>query len=230
MSHNNLNSEKALNEIRILIKENKLLKGNKLPNERLLSSVINCNRSYIRNALLILEREGLVSRKIGSGTFVNQSSIQSIEFKDVGIEKKDIQNSSFLKSIETRLSIEPYVFSSVAKVIKYQEKKKLRNKLDNIKKSKIWLDFKVRTYEFFYYIYQLSMNKYYINLFNEIVEDRKKLNFDRKLIKTKISRIVVMNSYLNLYKIYKSINENKSEETFDLSKEYLTNILISLHL
>ena len=74
MSHNNLNSVKALNEIRILIKENKLLKGNKLPNERLLSSVINCNRSYIRNALLILEREGLVSRKIGSGTFVGTNA------------------------------------------------------------------------------------------------------------------------------------------------------------
>ena len=92
----------------------------------------------------------------------------------------------------------------------------MRKKLDNIKKSKIWLDFKVRTYEFFYYIYQLSMNKYYINLFNEIVEDRKKLNFDGKLIKTKISRIVVMNSYLSLYNIYESINENNDGFAFRL--------------
>ena len=94
----------------------------------------------------------MITRKIGNGTFLNQSSIQFIEFKDAGINKKDIQSSSFLKSIEARMSVEPIVCSSVAENISKAESKKLKSKLDLIKKSKIWLDFKVRTYDFFYCI------------------------------------------------------------------------------
>ena len=99
------NSDIALTKIKTLITQNKLLKGNKLPNERLLSEIINSKRAHVRNALLILEKEGLITRKIGNGTFLNQSSIQFIEFKDAGINKKDIQSSSFLKSIEARMSV-----------------------------------------------------------------------------------------------------------------------------
>ena len=149
MSNINTSSEIALTKIKTLITQNKLLKGNKLPNERLLSDITNTKRAHVRNALLILEKEGLITRKIGNGTFLNQSSIQFIEFKDAGITKKDIQGSSFLKSIEARMSVEPIVCSKVAENITKTEAKKLKNKLDLIKQSKIWLDFKVRTYDFF---------------------------------------------------------------------------------
>ena len=164
MSNINTSSEIALTKIKTLITQNKLLKGNKLPNERLLSDITKTKRAHVRNALLILEKEGLITRKIGNGTFLNQSSIQFIEFKDAGITKKDIQGSSFLKSIEARMSVEPIVCSKVAENITKTEAKKLKNKLDLIKQSKIWLDFKVRTYDFFYCIYLLSNNKYYIHV------------------------------------------------------------------
>jgi DNA-binding FadR family transcriptional regulator len=122
------------------------------------------------------------------------------------------------------------VCSNVAENITKEDTKKLKTKLDLIKKSTIWLDFKVRTYEFFYFIYLLSNNKYYIHFFEEVIEDRKKLNFDGKLIQNKVSKIVVINAYLSLNKIYRSINEKKSEESYNASKEYLSNILISMHL
>ena len=230
MTNINTSSQIALTKIKELITQNKLLKGNKLPNERLLSEIINSKRAHVRNALLILEKEGLITRKIGNGTFLNQSSIQFIEFKDAGINKKDIQSSSFLKSIEARMSVEPIVCSSVAENISKAESKKLKSKLDLIKKSKIWLDFKVRTYDFFYCIYLLTNNKYYIHFFEEVIEDRKKLNFDGKLIQNKVSKIVVINSYLSIIKIYDAINKKKSEQSYNASKEYLSSILVSMHL
>jgi len=91
MNNTNTSSELALSKIKKLITQNKLLKGNKLPNERLLSDITNSKRAHVRNALLILEKDGLITRKVGNGTFLNQSSIQFIEFKDAGITKKDIQ-------------------------------------------------------------------------------------------------------------------------------------------
>ena len=114
MNNINTSSELALSRIKKLITQNKLLKGNKLPNERLLSDITNSKRAHVRNALLILEKDGLITRKVGNGTFLNQSSIQFIEFKDAGITKKDIQDSSFIKSIEARMSVEPIVCSKVA--------------------------------------------------------------------------------------------------------------------
>ena len=230
MTNINFSSEIALTKIKDLITQNKLLKGNKLPNERSLSEITNSKRAHVRNALLILEKDGLITRKIGNGTFLNQSSIQFIEFKEAGIIKKNIQTSSFLKSIEARISVEPIVCSKAAENITKEDTKKLKTKLDLIKKSTIWLDFKVRTYEFFYFIYLLSNNKYYIHFFEEVIEDRKKLNFDGKLIQNKVSKIVVINAYLSLNKIYRSINEKKSKESYNASKEYLSNILISIHL
>ena len=230
MNNINTSSELALSRIKKLITQNKLLKGNKLPNERLLSDITNSKRAHVRNALLILEKDGLITRKVGNGTFLNQSSIQFIEFKDAGITKKDIQGSSFIKSIEARMSVEPIVCSQVAESISKKEAKELKYKLDLIKKSKIWLDFKVRTYDFFYCIYLLSKNKYYIHFFEEVIEDRKKLNFDGKLIQNKVSKIVVINSYLSLIKIYDAITKKKLEHSFNASKEYLSSMLISIHL
>ena len=66
--------------------------------------------------------------------------------------------------------------------------------------------------------------------FEEVIEDRKKLNFDGKFIQNKVSKIVVINSYLSLIKIYEAINKKKSEQSFNASKEYLSNMLVSLHL
>ena len=188
MNNTNTSSELALSKIKKLITQNKLLKGNKLPNERLLSDITNSKRAHVRNALLILEKDGLITRKVGNGTFLNQSSIQFIEFKDAGITKKDIQGSSFIKSIEARMSVEPIVCSQVAESISN------------------------------------------IHFFEEVIEDRKKLNFDGKLIQNKVSKIVVINSYLSLIKIYDAITKKKLEDSFNASKEYLSSMLMSIHL
>ena len=69
-----------------------------------------------------------------------------------------------------------------------------------------------------------------LHFFEEVIEDRKKLNFDGKLIENKVSKIVVINSYLSLIKIYDAINEKKLEHSFNASKEYLSNMLMSIHL
>jgi DNA-binding FadR family transcriptional regulator len=44
--------------------------GGRLPTERSLVTTLRLPRSAIRNALVVLEAEGLVSRKVGSGTYL----------------------------------------------------------------------------------------------------------------------------------------------------------------
>jgi DNA-binding FadR family transcriptional regulator len=75
--------------------------GDKLPPERQLAETFKAARSTVRRALDKLEKEGLVSRRLGSGTFVGASA--------VGRRPVDLVDElSPLQLIEARLAVEPF--------------------------------------------------------------------------------------------------------------------------
>jgi DNA-binding FadR family transcriptional regulator len=73
--------------------------GEKLPAERQLASAFGASRTTIRTALDQLEVERLVTRRVGSGTFVN--------FRAQGDTEDIAEQTSPLELIEVRLGIEP---------------------------------------------------------------------------------------------------------------------------
>jgi DNA-binding FadR family transcriptional regulator len=75
--------------------------GEKLPAERQLAEAFGTSRTTIRSALDQLEAERLVSRRIGSGTFVNSPTRLASE--DVA------DQTSPLELIEVRIALEPYM-------------------------------------------------------------------------------------------------------------------------
>ena len=75
--------------------------GDKLPAERQLAEAFGTSRTTVRAALDQLEAERLVSRRIGSGTFVNSPSRPAAE--DVA------DQTSPLELIDVRIALEPYM-------------------------------------------------------------------------------------------------------------------------
>lgn len=76
--------------------------GDKLPPERQLAETFKAARSTVRRALDKLEKEGLVSRRLGSGTFVGATAA-------VGRRPVDLVDElSPLQLIEARLAVEPF--------------------------------------------------------------------------------------------------------------------------
>lgn len=76
--------------------------GERLPPERQLAETFKAARSTVRRALDKLEREGLVSRRLGSGTFVGapiRAGKRTIELVD---------ELSPLQLIEARIAVEPF--------------------------------------------------------------------------------------------------------------------------
>lgn len=71
--------EQVVQQIRDLIKNGELQPGDKLPTEQELEQQLNVSRSSVREALRVLEFEGLVEVRRGSGTYV--SSNQSLKTK-----------------------------------------------------------------------------------------------------------------------------------------------------
>jgi DNA-binding FadR family transcriptional regulator len=86
-------------QLRQAIMEGGYAHGEKLPAERQLASAFGASRTTIRTALDQLEVERLVTRRVGSGTFVN--------FRAQGDTEDIAEQTSPVELIEVRLGIEP---------------------------------------------------------------------------------------------------------------------------
>jgi DNA-binding FadR family transcriptional regulator len=76
--------------------------GDRLPPERQLAATFHAARSTVRRALDQLEKAGLVSRRLGSGTFVGGSATSARRGIDL------VDQVSPLQLIEARLAVEPF--------------------------------------------------------------------------------------------------------------------------
>lgn len=88
-------------EIREAIEGGSYSHGQRLPAERELAVHFGASRTTVREALGLLEMEGMVIRKVGSGTFVNRPTARF---------SGDIANvTSPLELMEVREAIEPHL-------------------------------------------------------------------------------------------------------------------------
>jgi len=76
--------------------------GDRLPPERQLATTFKAARSTVRRALDRLEKDGLVSRRLGSGTFVGTAVAAGQRPADI------VDELSPLQLIEARLAVEPF--------------------------------------------------------------------------------------------------------------------------
>jgi DNA-binding FadR family transcriptional regulator len=76
--------------------------GDRLPPERQLAATFQAARSTVRRALDQLEKAGLVSRRLGSGTFVGATPAATRRASDLADQVSPLQ------LIEARLAVEPF--------------------------------------------------------------------------------------------------------------------------
>lgn len=68
--------EQALENLLERIEAGEFKPGDKLPSERELSDELGINRMTLRQALGLLEQQGLVERRVGAGTFVSEPKVE----------------------------------------------------------------------------------------------------------------------------------------------------------
>ncbi|HUD25214.1 MAG TPA: FadR/GntR family transcriptional regulator [Burkholderiaceae bacterium] len=86
-------------QLRQAILDGRYVHGEKLPAEREFASAFGASRATVRSALIRLETERLVTRRLGAGTFVNYDGHGDAE--DVA------ELTSPLELIDVRLGVEP---------------------------------------------------------------------------------------------------------------------------
>ena len=96
------NSNYALEQLRQMISAGEFGDEGRLPTERALTDQLGVGRRAVRRALEVLESEGLVRRRQGSGTFVGEGPDRwSGNIGDI------VADTDFMEIMEVRLRLEP---------------------------------------------------------------------------------------------------------------------------
>lgn len=124
------NANYALEKLRELLRDGTVAADGKLPTERNLSEMLGVGRRAIRRALEVLEAEGEVWRRQGSGTFVGQRPGNWSGNVDAIVAGTD-----FMEIMEVRLRIEPQLAQLAAMRAKPAELVRMRELARKIRES-----------------------------------------------------------------------------------------------
>lgn len=124
------NSNYALERLRQLIEAGEFANEGRLPTERALTDTLGVSRRAVRRALEVLEAEGLVWRRQGSGTFVGERPEGwSGNIEDI------VAGTDFMEIMEVRLRIEPQLAQLAALRAKPADIARMRDLANKIMES-----------------------------------------------------------------------------------------------
>lgn len=100
------------------VAEGSLVPGAKLPTERDLVSRLGASRNAVRSALEVLEREGVIVRHVGRGTFLTDQQMRGLDGAPA--------NTSPAQIMQVRQLLEPQVATLAARVATQADMDRIR--------------------------------------------------------------------------------------------------------
>lgn len=202
--------------------------GDQLPNERQLAEMYGASRQQVRDALLLLQESGLVTRRVGSGTYLTQNAAAIIERIDADVDVLAAHEHSFLETVEARLVIEPGVAALAAGNISGTSRAALSAALEAVREPANWIDFKSRIYLFSRSYYEASGNKFLLRTFDQILKARVDHRFDGHRENGAVAEIVRRHSYDQLSVIFAAISGGDEARAEAVTRAYLIGIAASV--
>ncbi len=99
--------------------------GGRLPAEKKLAEEFNVSRATVRQALTMLEREGMVIRRHGSGTFANKYALQTQARAEIAYEFTELlDRSGYQPKIEMIMLEERKLTHQIAEKLEFEEDEK----------------------------------------------------------------------------------------------------------
>ena len=124
---------RLLGAFKQLISEGTLAQGSRLPAEREMASSMNVSRGSLRQALKMLEVMGVVSQRVGDGTYLNGAApsilTEPMEFLIL------LDGISFEELMEARIIVEPELAARAAERATPENIAKLRESLARMRAS-----------------------------------------------------------------------------------------------
>lgn len=203
------------------VRSGRFVPGQQLPNERDLARHYGTSRQQVRDAMLILQEAGLVTRRVGSGTFLSLAAPQIIERIDAEVDVSARHAHSFLETIEARLIIEPGVAALAARNITPEGRADLADALEAVRAEGSWIDWKSRIYRFARTYYVAAGNSFLLWTFERIARARADHRFDGQRESGAVAEIVRRHSHDLLRPIHDAIAAGDEARAEAATRAYL---------
>ena len=212
------------------INQGHMVPGARLPNERDLARRLNTSRTAVRSALAMMERQGLIHRKVGSGTFLAEDAESYLSRMDqTNIDAHD-DVPSFVEIVEGRLLFEPAMMDLVVNRVEDIEVDAMGQILDEILAAPTWHDFKERIYALHAQIFAATKNKFLMQIMESILADRRAVLFDGKDTAKPAPLPVREQTHKELSAIVKAISDRNAKKAEALISDHLMRTLATINI
>ncbi len=158
--------------IRDGIRNGELADGMRLPTERRMMTEYGAARNTVRKALALLERDGLINRRAGSGTYVHSDGSAEEAARNTERRGDEQVAASPLDVLEARMAIEPgFVDMLVARATE-DDFRILEGKLDEAEHAVDQQSFREAGYAFHLQLARATRNPLLVRIFEIIIEAR----------------------------------------------------------
>jgi len=207
-----------------------MVPGARLPNERDLARRLNTSRTAVRSALAMMERQGLVHRKVGSGTFLADDADTVFNRMDQTSIASHNGVPSFVEIVEGRLLFEPAMMDLVVNRVDDTEIDAMREILGEILAAPTWHDFKERIYALHAQIFAATKNRFLMQIMESILADRRAVLFDGKDTEKPTPRPVREQTHKELSAIVAAISERNAKRAEALISDHLMRTLATINI
>lgn len=212
------------------IKDGLMVPGAKLPNERELAQQLNTSRTAVRSALAMMERQGLVRRRVGSGTFLTDDAHDVFGRMDQTNAASHEAVPSFAEIVEGRLLFEPAMMHLVVSRVQEHEIVEMRRILEVILGAPTWEDFKESIYALHRQMFASTKNKFLEQIMASILDDRRTVLFDGHDTDKAAPSPVKQQSYKELKSIVDAIADRNGKRAEELVSNHLMRTLATINI
>jgi DNA-binding FadR family transcriptional regulator len=156
--------------LRGFIEEGGYADGGRLPPERHLSDELGLSRATLRKALDALERDGVIWRHVGKGTFVAEGAAPKA--RTSAMVELGRQLTPF-RMMRARLAIEPAIAREAAVNASGETLRKMQRAIERAKAATTWKEYEAQDDQFHRAIAEASDNLLLLTLFDQLNEVRR---------------------------------------------------------
>lgn len=213
------------------IRDGNLRAGDKLPNERELARRFETSRSTIRNVLAMMSTQGLVTRKVGSGSFLSDKLQRHLEAADRPVSAWHNEVPTFGEILEGRQLFEPAMMRLAALRAQESDFALMRKHLAGIRDAQEWLVFKENIYAVHQAIFAATRNRFLMQIFDNVIADRRAVQYDgRTSLRESVNDVVREQALRELTPLVDALEARDGKLAGKLSDDYFTRILVSLNV
>lgn len=141
--------DKTLIRLRRWIAGEGLARGARLPPERTLSDQLGLSRTELRNALLVLETEGVLERHVGRGTFLAKAPRPTRASRGIEAAVADLsERTGPIEAMTARLVLEPEIAQMAALNAPPRQLRTLRGLAQAMRDAPSWEAYEALDHDF----------------------------------------------------------------------------------